>query len=383
MKKTILATMIATMSAAAVHAQTAQPAQTAAPGPPGAFQLGVEGLVWWFQDTPVPVPLVTDLIVGLPDTATFLGGEDLSTGASAGGRITGGYSLTEGMSLEGSFFFIPDNSTTRSVSSSGEIGSVDLIVPYLDANTGQENGTEISFAPIYGATAIETYTVGMLGAEVNGALAILASPGFTVDALAGIRYLNLREKYAFATSSPYVPPFPAGIWATLDRFDTTNNFYGLQPGVRARYDGGAFFGTATLKVGLGAMVQSVHIQGSLVTDEFTSDGSTQTFAGGYFALPSNIGDYSRTAFAFVPEIDLRAGWRIAPDFSILLGYSFLYASDVARPGNQIDRTINTTQSTAYTENPNPIVVGPAAPVLEIHDSSFWAQGASFGIAYRF
>ena len=369
------------LAATAVDAQTT--GEWPVRGKPGSIELGVEGMVWWLRDTPAPVPLVTNLIAGAPATQTYLGGQDLSVGASGGARLLGSYALSDRTSLEGNVFFVRYRSTTRSVSSSGQAGSVNLIVPYLDASTNRENGTEISFAPIYSGSAQEEYSVGMAGAEVNGAWALSATRPWTVDALGGFRYLRLRETYTFTTSSPNLAPYPAGEWDTTDRFETTNSFYGLQGGLRARYDQGAFFGTGTAKVALGAMNQAVDISGSLVTDEFTNYGAAQSFAGGYFALPSNIGNRSRTAFAAVPEVAFSIGYRISPAASIVLGYSFLYASNVARPGNQIDRTINTTQSVAYTENPNPIASGPARPSFEYNDSAFWAQSLSLGLAYRF
>lgn len=340
-------------------------------------------MAWWLRDMPAPVPLVTNLVAGAPATQTYLGGKDVSVGATGGLRLTASYALSSPASVEGNFFFIPYRSTTNSVSSSGRPGSVDLIVPYLDANTNRENGAEISFAPVYSGSAQEEYKVGLLGAELNGAWALSPSAPWTVDALGGFRYLRLRETYTFATSSPFLAPVPPGVWNTTDEFRTTNNFYGLQAGLRARYDQGAFFGTGAVKVALGAMMQSVDISGGLTTDEFSTSGAAQSFPGGYFALPSNIGSYSRSTFAVVPEVAFNVGYRINSAASIFLGYSFLYASNVVRPGNQIDRTVNTAQSTAYTETPNPVAQGPARPAFGFNDSSFWAQSVSLGLSYRF
>ena len=58
-------------------------------------------------------------------------------------------------------------------------------------------------------------------------------------------------------------------------------------------------------------------------------------------------------------------------------------SNVVRPGNQINRDINWTQTTAYTEDPNAKLVGPAQPQFQYNDSSFWAQGINVGLAVRF
>ena len=92
--------------------------------------------------------------------------------------------------------------------------------------------------------------------------------------LGGFRYLRLRETYNVNTDSVYIPPFPSDIWDTNDRFETTNNFYGAQGGIRARIGDGAFFATGSLKIALGAMAQKVDINGSLVTNDFNNFGPT-------------------------------------------------------------------------------------------------------------
>lgn len=361
-----------------------EPAAWPVRGAPGSLELGVEGLVWWLRDMPAPVPLVTDGVVDLPGLQTYLGGQDIGVGATGGMKLMASYALSPGTKLEGNVFFIPYRSTTNSVTSSGKPGSVDLVVPFYNPTTNQQDGTEISYSPIYSGSAQEEYKVGMLGGEINGAWALSPAAPWTVDVLGGFRYLRLRETYTFTTSSPYIPPYtPAGVWDTNDRFQTTNDFYGLQAGLRARYDSGTFFGTGTAKLALGAMRQSVDISGSLVTDDFTTDGTTQTFPGGYFALPSNIGSYSRTQFSVVPEIAFTLGYRFNQAASIYLGYSLLYATNVVRAGNQIDRTVNPTQSVAHTENPGTVAQGVARPSFSYDDSDFWAQGISIGFSYRF
>ena len=88
------------------------------------------------QGSPAPAPLVTDGLVGQPGTKMFLGGDDLDTDANPGFRLTAGYAFTERWGVEGSFFYIPSRSTSRTVSSSGQLGSTELIVPFIDAITG-------------------------------------------------------------------------------------------------------------------------------------------------------------------------------------------------------------------------------------------------------
>ena len=384
MRTTIVAGLTLLLLGAGVASAQTSPSTSSAPAAePGPFTVSAEALLWWFKDSPAPVPLVTDGLVGQPGTKTFLGGDDLDTGANPGFRLSSSYAFTERWGVDSSFFYIPSRSTSKSVSSSGQLGSTDLIVPYIDAPTGAESGTEISFSPIYRGSAKEELSNSLLGADVNATWALSPSGPWRVDLLGGFRWLRLHETYTLTTSSPFIPPFPQDIWNTTDEFDTINNFYGAQAGVRARFDWKGFFTSATVKFAMGAMVQSANISGSLVTNDFTNFGPTQTFSGGYFALPSNIGNYSRTVFAVVPEIGLNIGYQITSWASVFVGYTFLYTNNVIRPGNQINRTINTSQDTAYTENPAAKLQGPAQPTFKFNSSDFWAQGINVGLAFRF
>ena len=112
-------------------------------------------------------------------------------------------------------------------------------------------------------------------------------------------------------------------------------------------------------------------------------GPTETFPGGYFALPTNIGHHTRTVFAVVPEVGLNVGYRITPWASVFVGYTFLYANDVVRPGNQINRNINPTQSVSWGGGKFLNPQGPAEPSFKFNSSDFWAQGINVGLDFRF
>ena len=371
--------------AEAVFAQTTPPtlALTDRALSPGQVAVGAEALLWRFNSSPTPVPLVTDGYIGEPNTRVLLGGGSVDTGANSGLRITAGYGLTLRSALEANVFYIPPRSTHAGIASTGKLGSTDLFIPFIDAFTNRESITEISLAPIYKGSARVDFTNSLLGAEVNGVWAIVPAGSWQLDFIGGLRYLRLNEKYSLTTSSSYNPPTPPDIWLSTDRFETANHFYGSQVGFRARLDQGAFFAAGTVKVGAGTMVQSVDISGSLVTNDFTTSGATVTYPGAYFALPTNIGRYSRTAFAVVPEAALNLGYRITPAVTLVLGGSLLYANNVVRPGKQLSRTINSTQTTAYTENPIARLTGPALPTFQFNHSAFWAQGVSLGVTVRF
>src|SRR6185295_14592839 len=166
------------------------------------------------------------------------------------------------------FFYVDSRSTSRGVSSSGNTGSTDLLLPYFDVNLNREALTEISLAPLYAGSAMVELNNKLMGAEANATYALDSARPWDVGLIGGFRWLQLKETYTITTSSPFVPPGPADIWQTTDRFDATNNFYGAQFGARARYDSDRWFTSGILKVGLGAMVQSVDVDGSLLTNDF-------------------------------------------------------------------------------------------------------------------
>ena len=349
----------------------------------GPFSLSTEALLWWFKDSPTPVPLVTDGRLSDPETKVLIGGDELNTNPNPGFRVTAGYALSDRWALEGNFLYTPSRSTSNSVSSSGKLGSTDLLLPYFDVTEKRETVSELSLAPIYRGSAREELSNSLMGAEANGTWALTLQRSWQVDLLGGFRWLRLNETYTLTTSSPYIPPQPIDIWNTTDEFDAFNNFYGALLGVRARYDWGRFSASGNVKFAMGAMVQTVEVNGSLVTNDFTNFGATQRFPGGYFALPTNIGNHTRSVFAVVPEVGLNLGYQITPQMSIFVGYTFLYTNDVVRPGKQINRNLNTTQSVSWVGEPPATLVGPAEPSFKFKSSDFWAQGINVGLSFRF
>jgi hypothetical protein len=357
-------------------------AQVARTSADPSFDISAEALLWWFKGNATP-PLVTDGLFGEPGTKVFLGDRDADTNANPGFRLTASYGLTATWGVESTFFYIPTRSTSRTVGSSGQPGSTDLFIPFLDAAVGGESLTNLSSETLFSGRATEELRNSLLGAELNGTMRVPMLGALRMDALAGFRYLRLRETYAFETDSPNIPPQPADVFRTRDEFDAINNFFGLQVGARARGDWGPVFLGGLVKVAVGAMVQSVDIDGQLVTNNFNGFGAPQTFAGGYFAQPTNIGNHTRHVISVVPEAGLTLGYRITPQLSVFSGYTFLYASNVVRAPQQVNRQINPTGATAISGNPPQNLVGPAQPAFKFNSSDFWAQGLNVGLAYRF
>lgn len=349
----------------------------------GPWTFGAEALVAWFKASPTPVPIITDYYLDAPDVNVLLGGGSVNTNPNAGLRLTGAYRIDSRWGIEATGFYIPSRSTSNGVSSTGQAGSTDLLMPYVDADTGRESVSYISDAPDYAGSAVATLDNNLGGFELDATWAMGATAGWRTSLLGGFRFLQLRETYTITTSSPYIAPNPSDIWNTTDNFDARNRFCGLQVGIRSAYDKGPWTATLLGKIALGTMQQRVSINGVLETNDFNGYGAVQNFTGGYYALPSNSGDHSRSQFAVVPEVGINVGYKLTPRVSAFLGYSFLYASNVVRPGDQVDRTINTTQNVAWTGSTTLDPSGPSQPSFGFNTTSFWAQTLSLGVAVTF
>lgn len=379
MQRVAVVAVLASMASGAALAQAPSTAWDGA----SRWSFSAEALAGWFSKSPTPVPIITDSYLDAPGVNVLLGGGTMDTNPNAGFKITGTYRVDNRMSLEASGFYLPSRSTSNSVSSTGLPGSIDLYLPFYDVVLGQENVTEISYWPEYRGSAQATLRNNLGGGEVNVTWSMPPSDAWRLDLLAGARFLQLRESYTINTSSPYNPPNPEDVWNTTDAFDARNRFFGLQAGLRAAYEKGPWVGGVTGKVALGTMQQRVSVSGNLETNDYNNYGPTQFFPGGYFTAPSNMGNHSRNTFAVVPEIALNLGYRFTPQATVYLAYSFLYASNVARPGDQVNRNINPTQTVAFGNEPPPSPAGPMQPSFSFNTTDFWAQTLSIGFAYRF
>jgi hypothetical protein len=164
-----------------------------------------------------------------------------------------------------------------------------------------------------------------------------------------------------------------------DAFGTHNLFVGGQVGVDVGLQRGRWSLDLLAKVALGNTHERANISGNT---QFIVPGlPVSVQQGGLYALPSNIGHFSRDRFAVVPEAGFTVGFQITPRLRALVGYTFLYSSAVIRPGQQIDRGLNVTQLPSQIGAGT--LVGAARPAPTLHGTDFWAQGLSFGLELRY
>jgi hypothetical protein len=345
-------------------------------------------LLWWIKDSQTP-PLVSVGPAGsgaiLTQGGTTVFGGSIDNEERLGGRFAVGAWLDceEAWAIEGDYLFLASRGVPFNTGSNGGPGSPTIGRPFFNVLLNAEDAQLIAAPGILAGTVGVNLTSRLQGAELN----LVYHPCtccchcWRLELLGGFRYLELHEGLGIAENLqvfPGVPIIGGDQISLFDQFDTTNRFYGGQLGGRAEVRRGPWIGRAWTKVALGVDHETVTINGSTTIVTPTSVTVAQ---GGFLALPSNIGRFNRDAFAVVPEAGLSVGCQVNEHLAVFAGYTFLYWSDVARPGDQIDRVINPTQLPVTM--PTGGLVGPARPSFTFKDTDFWAQGIHVGVEFRF
>jgi hypothetical protein len=224
------------------------------------------------------------------------------------------------------------------------------------------------------------------GAEANARAFLTKTSCARLDLIGGFRYMRLSEELGINEFFQRTPDSPTSIGVptamsgtVTDIFRTTNDFYGGQIGLLGEARRGRWFGTLSGKVAFGRVFETVSINGRQQINFV--DGTTGTFPGGLLALPgANMGTYSQSKFAVVPEIGVNLGYHLTSHCRVFFGYTFLYINNVLRPGDQIDTGLDVTKIPNFpvagvTPLPQP------RPLPTFRDRDFFAQGLNFGIQF--
>jgi hypothetical protein len=345
-----------------------------------------EYLLWWIKDSNLP-PLVTAGnpasrgALG-PGTTVLFGGGDVDNEERSGGRFWVGYWFDDDQTwgVEGSYLFL--GSRTVPFAAGSAPGGV-LARPFFNATTGLQDAEDIIF-PGVATGGVQAFSTSRLqGFEGNAVYGLYNSCSGWVQLLAGFRYLELVEGLGIdvnETANPGVPTIGGRSFATSDQFDTRSQFYGGQIGIRGETRWRNFFVNASAKVAFGVSEDEIHVFGQTVTT--FPNGTRTSVPSGLLALQSNSGRFGHDQFAVVPEGTINVGYQFTRNLRAFVGYTFLFDSDVVRPGNQIDLSLNSRQIPTSTTFGQP--GGPNRPLVPFfQETNFWAQGISFGLELCF
>lgn len=345
------------------------------PCPTSCGRLWVEGeyLQWWTAGFEAP-PLVTTGVLSSANTDVLYGGGNLLEGSTSGARLELGYWLDSNfdVAFQASYLAIGDKDDTFSATSTG---TPVLARPYFDVapDVGAEAASYVAQANTV------TGTVGVASSSEFHAIeamlrsALAMEEEFRIDGMLGYRHARLLEDLTISESLNVVTDN-----ATIDAFDyfeTDNHFNGGLVGINTELRRGRWTFEMMMKLAMGSTSADVAIAGQQVSTD--AQGNISTFDGSLYALPTNDGVYSESKFAVMPEIGVTLGWNFTRRLRVECGYTFLYLSQVARPGDQIDRYVNSTQLDGGTLD------GAANPDFDFEWSDFWAHGVNLGLHYQF
>jgi len=344
---------------------------------------GMEGLLWWIKSPPLSVPLLTTGPGSLGGSAGALGvagteslDSRLDYGVAAGLNLSAGgwFNAARTAGIEGSVFFLQQQNTHFGAFDPSGTGQFVINEPLL----GAQFPTQVSAPGEATGSALVSSTSRLWGADINGVCNLVRSDSWTVNLLAGFRYLSLRETIDVSNASSLLNTAtftdtdgnvttapPGSSMSELDSFHTQNDFYGGQIGTGIEYRMGQWFVNGSEKVAFGVTREVVTIDGNTIVNPLNA--APVIYEGGNFTGGTNIGSFGQNRFAVVSDLKLNVGYQLGPLVRAWLGYDFMYWSSVLRPGNQIDNTFD----------------GVTHPVVPMVGSSFWAQGIDLGIQFDF
>lgn len=142
--------------------------------------------------------------------------------------------------------------------------------------------------------------------------------GLQIRPLVGFRYLKIGEEMAIRGSfeDPDATP-PVALFESTINSSTNNKLYVPQAGIRMEFIHPWFTISAQPKVGFGVN----NYNGTVLTNQFL--GATD---------PSHLTTISKTRFAPTFEFGVNARIHLSEYFTFNVGYNFLWANQIARPG---------------------------------------------------
>ena len=312
--------------------------------------------------------------------------------------------------------------------------------PFVNAITGAQSSLVVATPGFSTGVLSAVTSTQIWGVEANGLMNIFrtapgGSFGYNLNFLLGFRFAMVTEDIQLSSTSTLLnngatatinnQTFAGGFTTNrvntisgtgavttvvtdsqstvqqkiLDQFHTRNEFYGGNLGMTQDFRFGRFTLGMTAKLGLGDMHQIVDIHGlsnvvvgsdNTVTTRITdpngvpiSNTATTTHVdvnhvavGGLYAQSNLVGRYQTNTFAVLPDLGFTFACQITPHISTYFGYNFLYFSQVVRPFNLINGTVNTA---LQPTSPNFGAATVVRPINLFPNSDFSVQTIRIGL----
>ncbi|TWU04504.1 hypothetical protein Pla52n_25450 [Stieleria varia] len=355
------------------------------------FSIRYEALVWWMNGFDVPPLLTTSSagtslndagVLGLGTTRVIAGNEQMPDSDRSGGRFTFDYWL-DPQQTRGFEVIYTGLETETSVSEFDSQQFPILARPFFNIESGvtAQDSELIAFPGQLVGDATITAKSQLQGVEVLFRRAIRRNCGLEVDLVLGWRHNQLDESLRFADHKRVTGTalgLPIGTTLSeVDQFETENRFDGFQLGFMTKRCHLRWTLESVAKIALGNNHSLSRISGNAKFQELSSPPVTTLSNVGLLAQSTNIGDHTSDDFAVIPELGVTLGYALSDRLQATLGYTFMYWSRVARPGDQVDESLNLTQL-----DPGGLV-GAARPSSPVALTDLWTQGLRFGLDLSF
>lgn len=360
----------------------------------GTFEL----LGWWQAGMELP-PLVTTSrdpsvarsdagVLGRPTTDILFGGDEVLTDSFEGGRLSFGFWFdkqhTWGIGAE--YFDLGERTESFRATSSG---APVLARPFFNTESGVNDSSLVAYPGVISGTVNVDASSDLVGWGVHFKRLRCVEEGCSswlfcghpdhycarTERMLGYRYVELDESLTVVEESVGIDP--TGRFDILDRFETRNQFNGFDIGWSYKQIRGYWTLKSRLRLGVGNTHQTVTINGQ-TTIEDPNNPPSQTFTGGTLAQTSNIGTYEQDEFTVIPQVDASLGYQLTDHLKVTLGYTFLYWSNVVRPGDHVSLDLNPNLLPPQADP----FSGAQRPGFDFDTTDYWAQGINFGGEYR-
>ncbi len=316
-------------------------------------------------------------VLGLGNTRTLYGGNELGDGSRSGGRFEiGRYFGASGLGLSASILFA-DDANDQFTADSSTYGI--LARPFVDVSPGGmgSDADLMGFPGQYAGSVNMQSSTRFAAGDVLLRAMLVSQADRQLESFIGYTYLQLDDELTIGDSKRILGSSSGLAIGTLidrtDRFQATNRFNGAAFGVRTETSWGRWSLASMLKLGIGRTSSTVTARGLTRTTGPTA--SLQS--GGLLVQDSNAGSGDYSEFAVSPELRLLLTRQLPYGWNASVGYHFLYLSRVLRAGEQIDPLLNLTQLSPGG------LQGFASPRPQFYYNDLTANAITFGVMRNF
>lgn len=321
---------------------------------------------------------------GFPGTILF-GGESIGEDLRSAGRFSLGFWLDpcERVGVGGRFLLSETDQTSFNMASNAN-GLPVLARPFFDTGLPPQGPLDAVIISSPGQPAnvgsiADRAANDLMNLDAYLRVLLYQFDNRRLDLLVGYQYSEIRDSlYLTSNSIAGSTPRP---FTMFDAFDAKNTFHGGVVGLQGDYSFGGLTLSMLSKLGVGNMNRRVRIDGHSTTGGVN-------FQGGMLAQPvdangGNMGTYRDDTLSIIPEVEVKLLYEVTRGLELSLGYSFVYWTDVALAGDQIDTTTYNGYAWPQVDR-NQFFggTGNSPNFTGIHDAGFWAQGLTFGVTLK-